>query len=263
MSDTAWHLIQYTRDPRRKEPRNIGIAVEQSGTWALRLIGLSGLRYVGGTELRQFGLSRDPFEEWADYYVDQIISGRMDRVIDAQRRRPTSFRVVSGGYISTTEALDAVADRLFRELVDVKERKSEDHGKVLRTKVESVFSRAALTPQVDVHVPAQWRSTGVEDAPDDDVPFDYAYRNGQLHLMDRLQLHQSNVEHARMIARDFHSRVLGARAAGASQSFIAFYSGSALTAIGDGVLIPAWKVARAIDVDDPTDAVQQLAAIFH
>lgn len=96
----------------------------------------------------------------------------------------------------------------------------------------------------------------------DDVEFDHSYANGQVDLMQRLQLHQSSPDQAKVVARDFNAQVMGPRAAGASSSFVAFHSGEAVDAVGDAVLTPAWRVGKAMDVDEPDKAVGELLQIM-
>lgn len=96
------------------------------------------------------------------------------------------------------------------------------------------------------------------------MKFNYAYTNGQTHLMDRLQLHYPSVETSKMIARDFNARVTAARSAGAAQSFIAFYSGEAVDEMGtDSMLTPIFKVAELVDVDDIGSAAEDLLEAMH
>lgn len=259
-----WYLIQFTSDLRRKEPRNIGVAAESGGRWVVRFVGTDAQSNVT-SGARRFGLTKSVYAPWVEYYSKMIVNGHLDSILTSQRRRPTEFRLLRGGVVITDDHLDDVADALFRDLVDGETRKpTEDRAKVLKGKVERVLQLAQIEPTAEVSVHARWghdHNVGATDY-DDDVRFDYSYTNGQVHLMDRLQLHQPSVEQARVLARDFNARVSGVREAGVADSFVAFYSGSALDELGDAILAPVWRVAHSIDVDSPKEAAGQVAQIM-
>lgn len=256
--NAAWHLIQFTADMRRREPRNIGVAVEVDGTWAVKLFGADATGTVDGRALRKYSLAKEAYESWVEYYRTMILSGRYEQVIRAQQRRPTEFRLLRGGYLQTTRSAYETAETLFAELVHRDEVVVEPHAKVLRRKVERVLSVAEIQPVQNVVVGAKWGDT---NASSDDVEFDYSYTNGQVHLMHRLQLHHPSQDQAKVVARDFNARVNGARSAGAALSFIAFFSGQVVDEVGDSVLTPAWRVAKTIDVDHPELAADELLRI--
>lgn len=256
--DAAWHLIQYTADMRRREPRNIGVAVEIDGVWAIQLVGTDDEGVVDGRSLRRFGLTKDAYEGWAEYYRNMILSGNYPQVLRSQLKRPTEFRLLAGGYLETSRSAQDTAANLFADLVHRDEVASEPHAKALRRKVERTLEVAQIQAQPDVTVEAKWGPSG---SASDDVEFDYSYMNGQRHLMHRLQLHHPSADQAKVVSRDFNARVEGARSAGAARSFVAFYSAEALDAMGDGVLSPAWRVATTIDVDQPEEAADQLLQI--
>ncbi|WP_327145233.1 hypothetical protein [Nocardia sp. NBC_01327] len=257
--EAIWHLIQYTSDMRRKEPRNIGVAVAVDGQWAIKLFGVDEAGGINGRALRRYGLSKDGYASWVDYYSDMILAGRWERVVETQQRRPAEFRLVPGGYIRALGTAADVAASLFAELVQREEQHGEPRAKILRQHVEATLELAEVHPQLDITVEASWG----EDAADD-VKFDYAYTNGQRHLMHRLQLHQTSSDASKMVAREFNARVTAARSAGAARSFIAFYSGEAIDEMGgDSMLTPVWKVAHIVDVDDTIKAAEALREIMH
>ncbi|QIX48903.1 MULTISPECIES: hypothetical protein [Rhodococcus] len=257
--DAAWHLIQYTADMRRKEPRNIGVAVSVDDQWAIKLFAVDqSSGRINGRALKKYGLTKDGYEAWVEYFTDMILSGRWERVLQAQRRRPSEFRLVTGGHTRAAGTARDVATRLFAELVHREEGHVEPRARVLQQRVEQTLRLAEVEPQADIVVPALW-----DDAADD-VEFDYAYTNGRRHLMERLQLHQTSIDTSKMVAREFNARVTAASAAGAAESFIAFYSGEAVEEMGgDSMLTPIFKVAEIVDVDNEATAAENLLAIMH
>ncbi|MGY2036599.1 hypothetical protein ACW9HF_15055 [Nocardia gipuzkoensis] len=261
--DAMWHLIQFTPDMRRKEPRNIGVAVAVDGQWAIKLYAVDSHGQINGRALRRFGLTKDGYSGWVGYYTDMILDGSWEQVIRSQRRHPTEFRLVTGGYVRSNGNAHEVAEELYAELVVREEQHSEPWAKLLRQRVETALAMAEISPEPEPEVPAVWGAAPAADE-QDTVKFDYQYTNGQLHLMDRLQLHQATVDNSKIIAREFHARVNAARTAGAARSFIAFYSGEALNEMGsDSMLTPIFKVARTVDVDRADVAADELLRLMH
>ncbi|BBE47430.1 MULTISPECIES: hypothetical protein [Rhodococcus] len=259
--EATWHLIQYTADLRKKEPRNIGVITEVADSWAIKLFAVDDQGEVNGRVLRRFQLSKDGYRNWVDYYRRLILAGALDTVAHNQSRRPTEFSLVQGGYINTYQSAEDLAQRLYGELVSDEGTQSEPRAKVLLRSVETTLSIAGISPIPDVSVPASWG--GGVAGKDDDVSFDYSFDNGQAHLMDRLQLHQPSVSTAQMVARDFNARVSAVRAANAGKSFVAFYSGEAVEDMGtDAILTPIFKVAHMIDVDEIETAASTLQEII-
>ncbi|MEV0031412.1 hypothetical protein [Nocardia sp. NPDC050793] len=261
--DAMWHLIQFTPDMRRKEPRNIGVAVAVEGQWAIKLYAVDSRGQINGRALRRFGLTKDGYSGWVDYYTDMILEGSWEQVIRSQQRRPTEFRLITGGYVPASGNAHEVAENLYADLVAREEQHGEPWAKLLRQRVENALAMAEIHPQPDVAVPAVWGDS--QDADEQEtVKFDYQYTNGQLHLMDRLQLHQASVDNSKIIAREFHARVTAARTAGASRSFIAFYSGEALNEMNtDSMLTPIFKVAGIVDVDHADHAADELLRLIY
>lgn len=261
--DTAWHLIQFTTNPRRKEPRNIGVAADVCGKWVIKLFAVDDAGHIDGRALRRFGLSRDAYADWVQYYTHMLtVEGDPERVLRTQQKRPAEFRLIPGGRTQSDCTATEFIDRLYRELVATDEaHASESWARQLKQRVETVLRVAEVHPQPDVEVPARW---GDEPVAKDAVKFDYQYTNGQLHLMDRLQFHRVSIEEAKGVAREFHARVTAARAAGASKSFVAFYSGEALDAMrSDSMLSPLFNQAKIVDVDQPGEAAELLHKCLH
>jgi hypothetical protein len=220
--EVMWHLIQFTPDMRRKEPRNIGIAVLAENQWALKLVAVDEAGRVNGRALQKFNLTKDGYSAWVEYYTDRILAGQWERIVKSQQRRPSEFRLVPGGYSREIGSARDIATKLFAELVQRDEKSIEPRAKVLRERVEGTLRLAELDVQPDITVPALWGDAR------DDVSFDYTYTNGRRHLMNRVQLHQTSLDVSKGLAREFNARVTAARAAGSAESFIAFYSGEAV-----------------------------------
>lgn len=245
-SFAEWHLIQFTQDMRRREPKNIGVAATDGTEWLVRLFGVDPRSTdIDGRSLRRFGLLKDDYAQWVMYFQTMIGEGRIDQVRRSQRHRPSEFRLVSGGYTELHGPLTTFIDSLYVDLVSAEAPAPADPARVLQAKVETVLSRAHIEPQADPLVQGRWDATHEEQ-----IRFDYGYTNGKLHLMDRLQLTRASVDRSKILARDFNARAKAVLEAGSADSFIAFYSQSIVDDIGDAVLAPLWAVGEIVNVDD-------------
>lgn len=256
MTDFAeWHLIQFTADMRRREPRNIGVVATLGRDTAVRLFGVhSSSGEIDGHRLRRYRLTKDDYAPWVDYYMSAFGDGGIDRIKHSQRHRPTEFRLISGGYTEVSgQSASEFADHLFAELVDDDSSTREDYSKVLRYKVDTVLKAAEVSPEHEVTVDGTWGERH------DLIRFDYGLTVGDLYLMDRLQLHQSSLELSKMVARDFNARARAVTEAGTGSKFIAFYSNDVVVGHGtDAMLAPLWEMGHIIDVDQTRQAVQSL-----
>lgn len=260
--DAMWHLIQYIPNMRRKEPRNIGVAARVEGRWLLKLHAVDQYGRINGRALRSYGLSKDGYEAWVRYLRARILSGELDSLFRAQRKHPAEFRIVPGGYTEIVGSPDELIAQLYADLVAREAAVSEPWTKLLRNRVERALTMAEILPEPEIDVPARWGDDPQTDS-QDVVRFNYRYVNGQTHLMDRLQLHQNSVAHAKMVANDFYARANAARAAGSAQHFIAFYSGEAVEEMNSSAMLtPMFKIATTVDVDSVSDAADRLLAIM-
>lgn len=255
-SFAEWHLIQFTQNMRRREPRNVGVVATDGIDWRLRLFAVDPrTAAVDGRPLRRFHLLKDEYAQWATYFQVMVSEGRIDQIKESQRRRPAEFRLVTGGHTELTTTLDRFVDTLYTELVaEVTNEVAEDRATVLQSKVANVLERAGIKPIIEPIIQGLWGDSDHEDR----IRFDYSFTNGKLHLMDRLQLARPSLEQSKIVARDFNARARAVRDAGAANSFIAFYSGEVVNQIGDSVLTPLWKVGHTVDVDQPGAAARDL-----
>ena len=87
----SWHLIQYMTDPQRREPRNVGLAVETPEGWLLKFIAEDSDGHVSGQKLRSQRVKKDVYESWIKYYRRKAIEGKWDEVQQFHSRRPGNF----------------------------------------------------------------------------------------------------------------------------------------------------------------------------
>ncbi|QTF82285.1 hypothetical protein SEA_ZIGGYZOO_41 [Gordonia phage ZiggyZoo] len=255
-----WHLIQYTPDMRRREPRNIGLAASDGESWQVRLLAThprTGV--VDWRALRSLHIAKEDYEQWVDYFRHMIMNGQIARIRRSQRHRPSEFRVIPGGRTEMHSPLTEFLDMMYGELVQPpKVTAAEGPARVLAGKVERVLRAAEIDPVPEPLVPAVW-----EGDTHDAVRFNYAFTNGQTHLMDRLQLSQPSLEQSKMLARDFNARAHAVEKAGYASSFIAFYSQEVVDQVGDSVLAPLWRVGKIVDVDQTGSAAERIRDLIY
>lgn len=259
MGDATWYVVKCVPDPRRREPRNVGVVLNASDRWASRFFAEDPeTGNVDGRRLKGLGVDADVYKSWVDYYRRKSSSEGWEDVARLQRQRPHSFFTERGGYL-----LDDVTDlygtlnQLFADIVGERQSRT-DPTDALRAQVDAIFQRASITPVETPVVRASW---GRRHEVFDDVEFDLGYTNGQLHLMDRINVSSPQ---ASVTARDFWARAEAARRAGAADSFVAFYSSGSVSDPDhlDSVLRPLEDQAYVVDVDDPSQALSTIGNLM-
>ncbi|RPF22640.1 hypothetical protein EDD34_3309 [Myceligenerans xiligouense] len=134
--------------------------------------------------------------------------------------------------------------------------KSSDMRNDFDIRVDELFIEAKIQPERNVSV------QGLLDGVEIDVGFGYSYRNGQLHLMDKV-VASPKAQSARKNANDFAWRAHLAEAADVSSSFLAFTD---LSRVPDSYVENEFKslfrVAYVADVSRPEQASEMLSSLF-
>lgn len=250
---TKWHLIKYMADPRRREPRNVGLALETPNGWLLKFVGEEKAGLINGQKIRSIHLQKDVYTSWVEYYRRKAVSNRWNDVEQLNVNKPGNFFTeLAGEIFETDETATALLQRLYSELVE--EPKQLSPSERFHAKIRQVFELAQIEPQEHIRVPAKWTDSGEKV----DVEFDFGYQNGQLHVMDAVSI-------SRMTSvLDFKARLDAVERAGRIRSFVAFCSYSQVEDAGrlEEVLRPLEKGARTIDVDNTQNAADTLVSIM-
>ena len=260
-ADARFFLIKYMVDPRRREPINVGVAVESADGWALRFLGERTDSTLQPP--RWARLKREIYAGWIDYYRRKC--QEMDGWRDIERlhaRRPGNFYVGEGGYQRVEDDdYSGALDELFRTFVE-RSPASDDQRKPpvsrLDRQVDRILTFAGIVDNVerDVSVDASYggRLTQVE--------FRYRYINGTPHLMDELV--GSNPQVLARNARELQARVYAAMDAGSAMNFLTFFSSAAIRGeVPESALYPAEMVSKVIDTDDELQAVEAVRHLVH
>jgi hypothetical protein len=249
-----WYLIQFTANMKRREPRNVGVALRSPQGWLARFFGVEN-GHVDGRRLRPLSVSADAYAAWVDHYTRHLNNDGWERVLRDRKER--NFAVVPGGTIYETRATWATElDRLYSELVDddtssrtLAERESslEIASRVLRV--------ANIAAERDVQVEADFGERKT------DVRWDFAHQNGSLHLMNSLRLTGRNPA---ILTESFYAR---AKAVGAARpkltKFVCFYDGLENQTNVDRVLAPIEAVATTVDLSNFEEAVETVQRHVH
>lgn len=82
--------------------------------WQLRLVGVDARSAeIDGRGLKRFQLLKDDYAPWVTYFRAMVGEGRIDQIQRSQRRRPTEFRLVTGGRSELHAPLTVFIDTLF------------------------------------------------------------------------------------------------------------------------------------------------------
>lgn len=188
MSASPWavYLIQHVDDPRRHEPRNVGVIVAGSDQVAYQIVDPDELalskRYRRAAEAV---MEDDTYPTWLAYWQRALERGRdgLSEIVDRQK---PSFPIILAGELmgDIREDVTTLADRYFDELVlplpelpaAAPERPVD---RVLRASGVSAsrhFHRNYALPTSGLPIPIQ-------------VSFNYAWVNGHTAVADQLLHH--------------------------------------------------------------------------
>lgn len=106
----TWHLVQYTRDLRRHEPRNVGVLLRSTDQWLWRFLDVG--------QARKLVASVEVYQTWVDYYQRKLTDAAMADIERGQAYRRGNYAVVPGGVILVEpDSYPDTLDGLFRDLV--------------------------------------------------------------------------------------------------------------------------------------------------
>jgi len=250
------HALKYVSDQLSREPRNVGLIVSHEWDGRVELKArFVGQRANGSVQGRALHMPTDVYQRWVSYFVRKVQAAQWDDLRALARTRPTSFYLDHISVLTDDQPLEMVLDRLYPDVVTVKSETSEGPRDDLKDQVERVLQSAGVFPE---RTPTVTGKIGDDFVP---VQFEYGYTNGQLHLMDRVQVHGPQVA-VRKNAFDFAMRAQMAREAEAAQSFVAFVNlqDSAPAIENDLKVLDRW--AHVIDVGDLPEALRTVTALM-
>lgn len=252
----TYYLVKHMADPRRQEPRNVGVIVESCGTYASNFVGLDqATGHVDGRKLRQYNLAADVLSAWIDYIGDHLSVDRFERLLTYRERKPASLWVEhAGNEYTEIESPMSFSAQLFNDLVVTGTSEAEEPS--MKQRIESIFEMA--------HVRFRKRHIMQGKFSDDSEPVDLDFGYG--------------VENREALAFDFtgargfskslelRSKIAAVRHIERSAEFAVFFSGSEHEEDLDHFLAPIEQEAHTINIDDATTAsetVHDLAASAH
>lgn len=234
----TWYLVQYTADLRRHEPRNIGLALTDGAHWYLHFRGVDDLGRVDARQIRGWGISRETYQSWVDYFHRKALQGAWEEALTLQQRKPSNFSVVSGGMLLAEESdWELEAKQLFSELVTTR-----PHRVTAPSPLESareLFRRAEIHPEEDVFLPGRWREGGEQVG----IPFKFQLTAAKTSTLEALPPKEKDI--VSLKARlDAVGRVQGA------PYFIALLPLSKISEKNwDQLLMPIEQTAHVVDMD--------------
>lgn len=248
----SWYLVKYMADPRRREPRNVGVLLRHRDQWLTRFAGEQDGE-IQARSVRSFGLDPEVYRTWVDYYRRKAAADAWEDVERLQRHRIANFYAEPAGMIvEDNRPAEALLDELFRQMVTAP-KISEQKPNPLRAATVDVLTRARVSYQEDVTVPARFSDAGKLTT----VSFPLGYQNGQVHLMDMIPI----TGKAGMRSRELWARIRAASLAESAKSFLVFYSAAQATSSAqeEEALLPLEETAITVDVDDRVTAAETVA----
>jgi hypothetical protein len=177
------YLIQHVDDPRRQEPRNIGVIVVSSDQVAYQIVDPDeqtfSKRYRRAAEVI---VEDETYPAWLAYWQRALERGRdgLDEIVDRQK---PSFPIVLAGELMGDIRDDVItlADRYFDELVLPL---PESPSAASEGPVQKVLRDSGVISSRHFHRNYALPSTGLPIQIS--VPFSYAWVNGHTAVADQL-----------------------------------------------------------------------------
>ncbi len=252
---TQVHALRHVPDLYRREPRNVGVIVSHKGhrgvDMAFRFEGWDGTAYDAKAAPK--GVDADIYFGWAEYYVRRVRQDRWSAIEKLQRSRPLNFYLEQMVTLFDNEPVEEVLDRFYPDLVTPVSKKS--HRDRTRQKINQVFERLSIKPERNKQVNVT--EFGIPTS----IEFKYSYRNGRLHLMDRLPL-TANTAELNRAAHDLLYRCGVASQNKVTDSFITFADLSRRSEEPEAVLRVVGRASAVINVGNIDQATDHLAGII-
>ncbi len=120
MAESAEYLIvQYLRDPMRKEPRNIGVVVSLGNRRAAKFAGeINSTSEVDGRSTR-WAAYPSVYRKWVKYWREQLEKAGNDLFERMTKTNGDNYDVIRGGYVTDygQDSPETICDNLFSFLV--------------------------------------------------------------------------------------------------------------------------------------------------
>lgn len=186
---TRIYAVKYIGDPRRWEPRNIGVFVVNGERGVVRCVGMTGTDTVDRRGIRWTVRDTEAYAEWVKYWVRTIDRGESGAE-EAVKVQPPQFLVAEVGttwFGDSSAQPEDLAERYFAELVG--ELHDQEVAPGLRERVEILLEVTGSSRQHGFRRDVPVQSFGL--AYEETLKFQYGWRNGHLTVAKRVDLSQS------------------------------------------------------------------------
>ncbi|WP_172170946.1 hypothetical protein [Brevibacterium sp. CT2-23B] len=241
-----YFLVKYVPDPRRQEPRNVGVVVENDGDFAFNFIGKAADgNSIDGRKLRKYGISREAFSPWIEYIQDHLDPERFATLLSYRERKPASIWVELAGheYVEIESAMSFSA-QLFNELVATSTTEHDEPS--MKQRIETIFDQANIDYRQHLRLPGRFGAASETVQ----LPFDYGVRGNENVAFDF-----ASSRGGLSAALGLRSKMEAVRNLNSGAQFAFFYARSGHDEDIDDFLLPVESEAYAIDVDDEQSAI--------
>ena len=185
MSNNQRYVIaKFVEDPRRMEPRNIGVMLWSAGKVVSRFVAPEDVRFISDKAM---------YNRWVEFWEKQAkkselrgkggasVSRRSPQFIDALiQTQKDNFRLYDGGYfpeqLRASEREEAV-DFLFDELISTEDASQDEHDALpLKDACFDLFEQAGATGRPEFR--QNFKTAAAVQDIWQEFRFDYAWANG-------------------------------------------------------------------------------------
>jgi hypothetical protein len=178
------YVAKYIKDPRRWEPRNIGVfAVDEHGL-AGRFIGEKDDGSVDRRSVRQLVENTEVYEQWVKYWRRMLADGAIEEIL--KTTAPQYWIAESGEVWMGEETPDDLVDRYYSELVARNGQEDDPAAFRLRASVERLLTETGVAQSPAFTRDGRFESQDLD--PPEEFQFQYALRDSRIVVGQRIPL---------------------------------------------------------------------------
>jgi hypothetical protein len=205
MAVNYW-IAQYMGDLFRREPRNVGVFVEEDGVAAARFLGIGDNGQIDGRKLKGRVEYIDVYKQWVEFWTKEIQHTSVPEVLEMSGPH---YQVVEGGVVDDASGeLAGVAEYLYSLLVSERATRdtyiADEEGPAVALinelidafKADNILAAGGAVPVVPHPVR---RSVVVSGPRNVEYKPAFTQENGRLYLMETIDFTTTK----KKTARDF------------------------------------------------------------
>lgn len=209
---TSIYVAKYVADPRRWEPRNIGVVVVGDDRVAARFLGERRPGSVDRRTVRFRVGDSEVYEEWVRYWRRVIAEGPSGLVAATKSTSPNYILMEQGSVwaMQPDTEIDELADSYFDKLVrDAQEPEQVAVGESLEVAADRVIER--VEQKVGQRIRRNFEVAHSTSPVSERLRFTYGFINGHVTVAQRVSLYTEILAHDALYKLLYLPRVLDNR----------------------------------------------------